>query len=235
MKNVLKLMALVFVMAISLTACVNGKGDVVIQTFEISGFTKIDHGIKGDIVLVNDVNQFVEVHAQQNIIDILKIEKNGSTLEFRTKAAKSIGNYEELTYYVHCPVVEYIKIGGKGSVKGNDITSDNFSCKLTADGKLELTEVNSSYVEIIATGAGNVIMKGNSDKTDIGVGSSAFIQCFELSSDNCDVQLKGNGSIQVKANNTLKVLISGSGTVYYKGTPSIDPTVTGSGIIVNAN
>lgn len=235
MKNVLKLSYVVAVMAISLSACVNGKGDIVVQNYEISGFTKIDHGIKGDVVLVKDVNQFVEVHAQQNIMDILKMENDGGTLKIRTKGGKSIGNYEELTFYVHMPVVEYVKIGGKGTVVGNNVTGNKFSCRLTADGQLTLTDIDADFVEVTATGAGLVTLKGDSKKTEIGVGSTGRIECFELSSDDCEVQLKGNGYIKVLVNNNLKIFLSGNGTVSYKGYPNINPTVTGNGIIQNAN
>lgn len=235
MKNSIQTALTLFVIAISFSACVNGKGDVVVQNFDVSGFTKIDHGVKGDVVLVNDVNQFVEVHAQQNIINILKIDVEDNTLKIRTKSAKSIGNYEELTFYVHAPLIDYVKIGGKGTVKGDNITGTNFSCRLTADGSLELAHINADYVEVIITGAGQVTLKGNSNKTDIGIGSSGHAKCFELLSKECNTQLKGNGIIETYAINKLDVQLSGNGTIYYKGNPTVTSHITGNGILVHSN
>jgi hypothetical protein len=232
-KNIFKSLILLFVVASTLTACLNGKGEVVIQNFDVTGFTQIDHGIKGDVIIVNDVNQFVEVHAQQNVIDALKIESNGGTLKIRTQGGKSIGKYDELTYYVHMPLLERVVIGGKGTVKGADITGDRFTCKLAADGKLELTGLDVSYTEVIITGAGKVLLKGESDKTDVGLGSAGHAQCFELFSKECNTQLKGNGIIEVMVIDKLDVVLSGSGTIYYKGNPpTITKNINGSGILV---
>ena len=232
-KNIFKPLILLFVVASTLTACLNGKGDVVVQNFDVTGFTQIDHGIKGDVIIVNDENQFVEVHAQQNVMDALKIESDGGTLKIRTQGGKSIGKYDGLTYYVHMPLLERVVIGGKGTVKGADVTGDRFTCKLAADGKLELTGLDVSYAEVIITEAGKVLLTGESDKTDVGLGSAGHAQCFDLRSKECNTQLKGNGIIEVTALNKLDVVLSGSGTIYYKGDPAeLTKNINGSGILV---
>ena len=216
-------------------ACVNGKGDVVVQTYALSGFTKIDHGTKGDIIIVKDDHQYVEVSSQQNIIDILKVEVDGSTLKIRTENAKSIGKYEELKFYVHMPVVEDIQIGGAGTVTGGDsLTGDKFTCKVSSNGSIVLTGLHVSYTEIIIAGSGSVKLTGHADKSDMGVGSNGHVECFGLSSDETSVQLKGAGSIETLTNVKLTVLISGNGGVYYKGNPVISSTITGNGVLLQA-
>lgn len=234
MKKTWGLPLVLFIITATLSACVNGKGDVVIKTYDVSGFSKIDHGVKGDVILVNDVNQYVEVHAQENILDILKIENDGNTLKIRTKSGKSIGKYEELTYYVHTPLIDQVTIGGKGTVTGSDITgTGNFTCKLSADGQLKLDEMDATNVEVVISGAGSVTLNGTADYSDLGVGSAGTIDCYGLTSKECRAELKGNGIIRTYVQNKFTVYITGSGTIYYKGDPTLDKHINGSGILVH--
>lgn len=236
MKNTLKAACVLFVVATALMACVNGKGDVTTETLGLNGFTKIDHGIKGDVILVKDDNQFVEVAAQQNIHDVLKVEVDGGTLKLRTKNGKSIGKYDELTFYVHAPFIEDVKIGGSGTVTGgNGITGARFTTKISANGQLKMTDLDVDYTEVIISGSGTAELSGHSDKSDFGVGSAGRVATFNLSSDVTNVQLKGNGSIETTTNVKLDVLISGSGGVYYKGNPQVVSKITGNGILVKVN
>lgn len=233
MKNILKAVGILFVVTSTLTACVNGKGDPVTQTFGLNGFTKLDHGIKGDVVLVKDDNQFVEVTAQQNIMDILDLSVSDGTLKLRTKKSKSIGNFDQLKFVVHAPLIENVKIGGAGTVTGGDgISGSDFRCRLAANGRLELTGMDVTYTEIIIAGAGVVKVQGTADKSDLGVGSSGAIEAFELSSDETNAQLKGNGSIQTRTNVKLNAILQGSGGIYYKGNPTVTSQITGNGILL---
>lgn len=224
------------VVATTLMACVNGKGDVVLHTYEATGFTKIDHNIKGDMVLVKDSSEYVEVSTQQNIHDILDISVDAGTLKIRTKAAKSIGNYDELKFYVHTPFIDYIRLAGSGTITADTgIVGNDFSCKIINNGRIELSALNLAHVEVIISGAGSVKLQGYCDNSEFGVGSAGRVEAFELQSRITDVQLKGNGSIETSTSEKLTVFISGTGGVYYKGNPVVSQTITGNGVLIKVD
>lgn len=236
MKNTFTAVGILFVLAIGLMACVRGKGDVVLHTYEATGFTKIDHNIKGDMVLVKDSSQFVEVSTQQNIHDILDISVDGGTLKIRTKAAKSISSYEELKFYVHTPFVDYIRLAGSGTITADTgIVGSDFSCKIINNGRIELTSLDLTHIEVIISGAGSVKLQGTCDNSEFGVGSAGRVEAFDLQSAITDVQLKGNGSIETWTDVKLTVFISGTGGVYFKGDPEVNQTITGNGVLVKVD
>lgn len=236
MKNICKAAGILSLVAIIFTACVNGKGDVVMHTYDATGFTKIDLGIKGDMVLVKDSSQFVEVSTQQNIHDILNITVDAGTLKIRTKSGKSIGKYEELKFYVHAPYIDNIRQAGSGAITGDTgIVSSDFSCRIVNDGRIELSGLALTHIEVIIAGAGSVKLEGTCANSEFGVGSSGRVQAFGLKSGTTDVQLKGNGSIETWTEDKLTVYISGTGGVYYKGNPVVSQTITGNGVLIKVN
>eukprot|EP01034_Spumella_vulgaris_P012984 gene12984-16548_t len=177
MKNTFTAAGILLLVATALVACVNGKGDVVSHTYPATGFTKIDHNIKGDMVLVKDSSQFVEVLTQENIHNILDISVDGGTLKVRTKAAKSIGNFDELKFYVHTPFVDFIRLAGAGTITADTgIVGPDFSCKIINNGRIELTELDLTHIEVIISGAGSVKLQGTCDNSEFGVGSAGHVE-----------------------------------------------------------
>lgn len=236
MKNILKATGTVLLLSSVLTACVNGKGEVISQTHTPGTFSKIDQGIKGDVELVKDENIFVEVLAQQNIHDIIDIKTEDETLKIRTKSGKSIGKYEELKFFVHAPVIDNIRLSGSGNVTGgNGIIGEQLRIRVVNQGNIDLSGLDVSYLEVIIAGAGSVTLKGLSAKSDFGVGSNGRIEAYDLRSTETGAQLKGNGYIKTWTSNKLEVFLSGSGGIYYKGTPEIKSTITGNGVLLKVD
>ena len=63
MKTKIVVITLLIVSAAAFTGCkkVNGKGAVETRVFEASGFDKVDLSNVGEVILVNDASQFVEI------------------------------------------------------------------------------------------------------------------------------------------------------------------------------
>lgn len=219
------------------TSCLNGKGELVTETIGVNGFTKIDHGTKGDVILVKDVNSYVKVTAQQNILDALNISVDGGTLKIRTKGGKSIGKYSELIFEVHAPMIDEIKVTAPGTVTGGQgITGNNLVTVVTGSGRITLGEINAQRTEAVVSGSGNILLSGVSEKAEMGIGSSGSIEAFNLTVADNKTEMRGNGVIETTTTNTLEVRILGMGTIRYKGYPTITtPVNNGQGFLVNAN
>jgi hypothetical protein len=228
---------IVFLATALFSSCINGKGELVTETLGINGFTKIDHGTKGDVVLVKDDNQFVVLTGQQNILDILNITVDGGTLKIRTKGGKSINKYSELKFEVHAPVINEIKVSGPGTVTGGQgIAGTNLSAVVSGSGKITLGEINAQKTEAIVSGSGSILLSGISAQGDMGIGSSGRIEAFGLTVADNKTEMRGNGVIETTTNNSLEVRILGMGTIRYKGYPTITtPVNNGQGFLVNAN
>lgn len=236
MKNInIGLVAVLAFVAVSFTACVNGKGDIVTQTFNVSGFDRVSHTVVGDVILVNDANQFVEVSSHQNIIDALKFTVSNGQLKISNKPGRNIGKYQELKIYVHTPVLNEIKISGSGSITGANISAANFSAKISGSGDINISGIASESIETDISGSGKITLGGISNKSEFEISGSGDVYAFNLVSDKTEVDISGSGNVETTTITSLNVEISGSGNVKYKGQPGINTDMSGSGNLVNAN
>jgi len=237
MKNRIFSLCIVLISVSMLYSCVNGKGELITETVGVNNFTKIDHGTKGRMTLVEDNNQFLVFTGHQNLFDILNIEVSSGVLKIRTKAGKSIGKYEEMHFEVHTPFVEEIKVSGPGSVlsEGN-ITGDRFTGVVSSNGKLEVNQLDTDFTEAVISGSGSLTLRGKTNKAELGVGSAGQLYAFEFIAKENLVELRGNGIIETTTTDKLDVRLIGNGGIYYKGNPVINTLVnSGQGVLINAN
>lgn len=216
---------------------INGKGAIVSQTYDLSGFEKIDLSNTGDVVTVYDVNQYVEVKTHENLFEALEIKVDNGRLKIDTKKGYSIGKYDELTYYVHSSAINEVNVSGSGNILVVDGTSSTGSFKATISGSGSVTAENLSVstAEANISGSGNTHFDGQTNQANLKISGSGNIYSFGLISQSTDANISGSGNIETTTNNSLDVSISGSGNVKYKGTPVIDVNISGSGNITNAN
>ena len=238
MKNI-RIIAGIFsiITIVSLSSCVNGKGEVVTKTFPLTGFDKVDFSTQGEVILVVDDEQFVEVKSNQNIIDALKLEVSGTTLHIKTKSGKNIHKYDELTIFVHAPRINKVETSASGNITGgNGIAGPGFEAKTSASGNITITGIDSQDVDAETSASGNITLSGVSNKCDFEVDASGNIHAFGLESNETEAETSASGNIETRTNNVLRIKISASGNVSYKGTPpTLEIEDDASGSVINAN
>lgn len=217
------------------SACTDGKGEMVTKKYDLTGFDRISHNTKGEVIVVADANQFVEVHAQQNIINLLKIKVVNNRLDIGEKNLQPIGKVQELKFYVHTPALAEIEVSGSGNVTGNGVTADGFTAKVSGSGAIDLSGMGGSLVKADVSGSGKVTLRGTAGQANFNVSGSGKVYAFDLASGRTDADISGSGEVETTVNNTLNVNMSGSGTVRYKGQPQVTVNSSGSGTVVNAN
>jgi hypothetical protein len=237
MKNIRTILGVFsIVTVVSLSACINGKGDVVTKNFPLTGFDKVDFSTQGEVILVVDQNQFVEVKSNQNIIDALKLEVRGTTLHIETKSGKNIGKYDELTIFVHAPRINKVETSASGNITGgNGIAGPGFEAKTSASGNITITEIASQDVDAETSASGNITLSGVANKCDFETDASGNIHAFGLESNETEAEVSASGNIETRTKNSLKIKISASGNVSYKGNPTLNVDNSGSGNVIDAN
>lgn len=224
--------------AASFTGCkkVNGKGGVVTRNYDLPHFSRVHLSGIGRVELIKDANLFAEVKTHENLFDALRLEVTDGKLEIGTRNGYSIGKYDELTYYVHAPVIDAVNISGSGNITGGDgIAAASFLAKVSGSGDIHISGLAASLVEADISGSGNIHLGGISENTKMVVSGSGNIKGFDLTSAHTEARISGSGNIDTRTTTSLDVNISGSGNVNYKGQPSINVNISGSGNLQNAN
>lgn len=188
---------------------INGEGSVVTKTLKLDNFNEIGLAVVGEVYLSKGNTQKVTVKGQANIIDNLKTEvKDGEwDIEFDQKAR----NYEKLIFYITVPDIERLSIAGSGSIKGEDAFD------------------NLDRLDLAIAGSGDIEFSGSARNVSVSIAGSGNVKVENLKTEDCKVDIAGNGDCSIEVTDALSVSIAGSGDVKYKGNPRLSTSIAGSG------
>jgi hypothetical protein len=212
---------------------IKGKGASVTETRNLSGFTQISLDINGDVHYVQDSVYYVEITAQQNVLDVITTEISDGELEIDSR--KWIRKHSGITIVIHSPVIYAFDVSGSGTISAaSTITTSSLDLEVSGSGNISLASVYSNNLETDISGSGNVTVSGGLVTTqEADVSGSGDIETDNLSATNVDAEISGSGSIRIWATTSLNAKISGSGNIRYKGTPSVNTTISGSGSVIH--
>lgn len=219
---------------ISCTKRIVGTGSSVTKSYSYADFSGIDLSIKADVIYLKDTNYRVEVSAQQNVLDLLKIEKKNGKLCIGFKNFTSLIKHDPILISVSSPYFSEAEVSGSGSVKvhGN-YESSNVSCSVSGSGSVALSFIKADQCTSNISGSGSVsIFGGTCNAINSNISGSGTLEATMLQSEVANTQTSGSGTTKIWVEKTLNASISGSGDVYYKGSPTILSHVSGSGKII---
>ncbi|PHN00870.1 head GIN domain-containing protein [Flavilitoribacter nigricans] len=188
---------------------IQGEGAVVTKTLKLDNFDEIGLAVVGEVHLSKGSTQKVTVKGQANIINNLKteVEDGEWAIEFDQKAR----NYEKLIFEITVPDIEGLSIAGSGSIIGKDAFN------------------GLDRLDIAIAGSGDVKFAGSARKVSVSIAGSGNVQVENLKTEDCKVDIAGNGDCSIEVTEALSVSIAGSGDVKYKGSPRLNTSIAGSG------
>ncbi|MEO0468485.1 MAG: head GIN domain-containing protein [Bacteroidota bacterium] len=249
---------LVLILGISLTSCDDlqiceqGEGPVVVQTLNIDPMTGFRLDVSAEVFISEGATQSVEVHAQQNIIDLLETDVQNDIWDIDIPGC--VNTDEEIEIYITLPKLEYAKIAGSGDVVGQtSFTTDDLELDISGSGYIEL-DVDAQSVSTKISGSGDVVLDldtddlisritgsgkltyaGTATTHDSRSSGSGKLFAYDLITDESLIRINGSGDAEVYADQTLDVNIAGSGNVSFKGNAALEVNITGSGKVIDAN
>ncbi|PID89786.1 MAG: hypothetical protein CSA05_00500 [Bacteroidia bacterium] len=236
----------------NISSQISGTGDWVEEVRQVSDFSSLSLNISGNVYIQQGSPQKVVVKGQQNILDVLKTNVKGNTLEIKFK--KKVRTHKKVDIFVTIPHINGLLISGSGNIKSNKaITTNKIELGLSGSGNIELAALNTKKIEVFIAGSGNIELaelntneidmlvsgSGNIEvgkgkeakKLEITLSGSGEIDTKELACEKVNIVTSGSGNCNVYATKYLEAVVSGSGEIYYKGNPQINTTVSGSGKI----
>lgn len=227
--------------------CERGKGTRVTEEIFLPEMTGLNLSIAADVYLTQDSVQKVEIVAQENIIDLLKLDVDNDGV-WKIDFEGCVRKISEVEIYVSVKDLESLKISGSGDIVGqNRFDVEDLDLKISGSGSIQLdydaayvtsaitgsgtitSDMTATSVESKISGSGNVSMKGTTDDLDHRVTGSGDFKGFDLIAQHVYVKISASGDAEVHAEQSLEVDISGSGTVTYSGSPQVTTNITGSG------
>ena len=195
--------------------CLNGEGPVISEIRSLGGeFRSIVHQIPGSIFITQGSPASLTVEGQENLLAFLSSEVDNEILTLNFERCLNSG--QPFNVFVEIPDLRAVSLAGLGNITlENDVTSERLEASIV--------------------GAGNINLRGFSDTLEIVIVGQGNAFAFDMESDLCEVDITGQGNVEVTVNDVLDVVINGQGNVFFQGMPSITSEINGSGEIVDAN
>ncbi len=195
-----------------ITGCrgVEGSGDLVTDTRNLSDFSRIESSGSFDIfVTVGDEHELT-ITFDDNLIDLIKTRVRGKTLKIFCR--DSYSSRYPCKVDLKVPSLESIRLTGSGDIEVFDLTGDFFECSIS--------------------GSGDIRVNGEVQEVDIRVSGSGDVDTRELIAEEASVRVSGSGDVKVFASEFFDGSVSGSGDIDIYGNPErMARHVSGSGDI----
>jgi hypothetical protein len=214
---------------------VKGKGDVVSETRNVSGFNAISLSMEGEVFFTPDSVYSVEIQAQQNILDVIETQVEGGTLVLKTQDHTVLGNHDPIRIYIHAPSIKGLDVSGSGNIQAGAVMDQpDLNYNISGSGNITIDELKSKQLYGRISGSGNITGNaGSSDYANLTISGSGNLNFLDIIADTAYVTISGSGDINVYAVKYLDVTISGSGNVRYNGNPVVNMHISGSGNVAH--
>jgi len=212
--------------------CEIGSENVISQDFTFSEFHSLDNLISADVYLTQDTEQSVRVEAEDNIIEMLRMNVQDEKLSIRS--GQCFSSTRPVNIYISMKEVEELSNSASGDIIGQaEIVSDTLKLDVTGSGSTDL-DLDAYMLETIISGSGDLILGGVADNHTSEISGSGSMKAFDFQTQKASIRSSGSGNAEVSVSEELDVIISGSGSIFYRGDPVITQTITGSGRLIKA-
>jgi hypothetical protein len=224
--------------AISISSCdfwdgerVKGNGVSANQQRQVGNFDGISVMGGMDIIVSSGQNS-LKIEADQNLLEYIETRNNGGTIEVYTKEGYNLDPRSGIKIYATAPSFDELHVSGSGKIssQGKITGSSVLHTEISGSGDI-LMEADAPKIETEISGSGSSSIKGTTKDFSVRISGSGNVHCFDLLSENTEIDIAGSGNAEVYASKSLDVDIAGAGDVRYKGNPSIKQNTSGSGDI----
>jgi hypothetical protein len=222
---------------LAVTACnatvVDGSGDLITETREVSNFDSINLSGLGEVIVTQGGGESLTIETDDNVMEHVKVEVSGGTLNLGFKEGLNLISPTRLLFTVGVDDLTSLSISGSGDIESDRIETDRLETTISGSGDIQIGTLTADEVKARITGSGDMDLTGEVAAQDITISGSGKYRAGDLRSESAEVSISGSGDATVWATDSLDVNISGSGSVDYYGRPSMSTSGSGSGDITN--
>lgn len=219
-KIVISLLLVVLLTTGLLAGCggvtVIGSGNLKTETFDFRDFTTVEAESGFQVELTKSRTFSVEITADDNILEYIRVDKSGDTLRIRPEWNR---RYHSVTFKAKITMPNLYGInlsgGSQANIKGFS-SSHDFSIGLSGGSKVA-GEITAANADFDLSGGSQVVLSGAADDLDVNGSGGSQLDLEAFSVRSADVNLSGGGKANVNVNGTLDVKLSGGSRVIYTG------------------
>jgi len=211
---------------------INGSGFLVSNDQNISDFTKIETGFAFESTIRQDSLYKITVTADDNIIEYVRVFKEGSTLKVLMDEDKNYSN-ATLKVDITLPDVENINLSGASAsvISGFNFIHD-LDIQLSGASSVE-GSISTGDLTLELSGASAVSLSGSGIDLNINGSGASVLNLGQFAlSDDASIILSGASVSTIRLEGTLDAVLSGASVLSYYGNPTLGNIVTSGESVV---
>ncbi|MCD4828498.1 MAG: DUF2807 domain-containing protein [Candidatus Cloacimonetes bacterium] len=204
-------------LALSLTGCVKGSGNVVTRQCDVSDFQRIElHGL-GAIIITQGDHESLVIEAEDNIIERVHARVEGDELIIGMKRKLFVRPTKPIVYHVTVREINRIAVLGAGEIEATTpLRVPHLELRVAGAGEIDL-EVDTDSLSLKVAGAGDLWLRGRADVFMIEIAGAGEVEAFELQTRSTVIEAAGAAEIEVSVSESLSLVASGACEVRYRG------------------
>jgi hypothetical protein len=222
------------ILTVTVSAVFAGNQSDVKETRNVSGFTKVNFGVAGNLYITIGPEFKVVLEGEKRYIDNVITDVSGGKLVIKNENWK-MNNWkmnEKVNVYITMPELAGLGVSGSGKAEVKDaVKTGDLGLNVSGSGKIFISEMTVSNLSCGISGSGDIILSGGGScsKADISISGSGNYDGSPLKIGTAEIHISGSGNCSCNVSESLRASVSGSGNVTYEGNPKIDAHVSGSG------
>jgi hypothetical protein len=212
--------------AILMVSCaqvtLSGSGNIVTQDEAITGFDKVDIQNSFNADITQGENFRVMIRVDDNLVDYLKVEKEGSTLRIRLDPGRSymITN-ATMEAEVTMPALAALELSGSSdaTISGFE-SSDNLALELSGNSRLG-GDIQAGDTRLDISGNSTAKLSGSAGSLQISASGSSDADLGDFPGEDGTVDASGSSTVTVNLNGRLDADASGNSDIFYLGNPEL--------------
>lgn len=208
---------------------IRGNGTVTTETRQATNFSKVDVGGNIHVYLKQDSAYSVRIETDENLLPYIVVRNDGDKLIIEPKDHHNLDGSNGIKVYVSAPVFKYLEASGASSFDSeNKLTSSEMlSIELSGASHANI-ELQSPKVSSEISGASSVTLKGQTKDLVVDGEGASHAKCFDLMTENADIDVSGASSANVFASMTLNAEASGASHIKYRGNATVKSSASGA-------
>jgi hypothetical protein len=206
---------------------IRSSGKMASRDYTLDGFTKLDINSAFEVKVSRGDAFKVTVTADENVIEYVKVAKEGATLVVAIEAPglRWFGSTrQEAT--VTMPDLEAVQVNGASKLDMTGFGSvDQFEAGV--DGASRLTgDLQAGTMRLVCNGASRIELSGSGTDLTLDVNGASRADLGDLEVKTADVTLNGASTATVDVSGSLDYDLNGASTLRYQGDPEIGKSRT---------
>lgn len=212
----------------------DGSGNVVTESRDVSGFSAVALGSQGVLTITVGPEEALTVTADDNLLEHIETKVvDGQLTIGRTREAWRLDLRPSTPIRYDLTVVELgaIAVSGAATVHAEALTGEGLDIAISGSADINIDRLETQRLSVAVSGCGDVTVAGEAEAVAVAISGSGAYRGGELMSRTATCGVSGSGDVTMWAEGELEISVSGSGTVSYYGEPSVRKDISGSGSV----